>query len=285
MSSKQQISFCKMQGLGNDFMVIDATQESIPLSAQLIQRLSDRHFGIGFDQCLVLSQASDPEADFFYQIYNADGSEVAQCGNGARCVALFIQARGLSDKSTIAVQTQNDILHLTIHPDQTVTVNMGVPDFDPAHIPLISDELADRYPVTIEHQTLEFGAVALGNPHAVLLVEDVKTAAVKPIASHIQSDPRFPKSVNVGFMQIDSPEHIRLRVYERGAGETLACGSGACAAVVIGQRWQQLSQTVAVDLPGGRLSVSWQGEGQPVWMTGPAQIVYEGSVDLTLFND
>jgi len=274
------LEFSKMHGLGNDFMVIDAINQDVELSATQVQALADRHCGVGFDQLLLVEQATRPDADFRYRIYNADGGEVGQCGNGARCFLRFVHDRGLSDQSELCVETQSGLLLLVLEDDGQVTVDMGEPHLLPAAIPFDAAVQAHTYPLEVDGEALEITALSMGNPHAVLLVDTVDTAPVERLGSMIERHPRFPRRVNAGFMQIIDPEHIRLRVYERGAGETRACGSGACAAVVAGRLRDQLAPRVIVSLTGGDLVVKWAGEGHPVYMTGPATQVYRGHIDL-----
>lgn len=274
------IRFSKMHGLGNDFVVIDAIHQPITLSASAIRFIADRHFGIGCDQVLLVEKPVSKQADFKYRIFNADGSEVAQCGNGARCFARFVREKGLSDKDVVRVDTDAGQLVLTLTADGQVSVDMGVPEHDPAHIPLAVAQQSLRYSLDIAGTPVSFYAVSMGNPHAVILVEDVDSAPVASLGPKIENHPAFPQRVNVGFMQVIDNTHIRLRVYERGAAETLACGSGACAAVVAGIAWGLLDNSVSVRLPGGLLEISWQGPGQPVLMKGPAVCVYEGEIDL-----
>lgn len=275
-----QLHFTKMHGIGNDFIVVDATQQPVSLSPESLQALSDRHFGIGFDQCLVLEPAQTPNADFFYRIYNSDGSEVAQCGNGARCIAHYIRTKGLSDKPEIVVDTHKGQLVLRFTQNNDVIVDMGAPLLQPTEIPLVKDEYADTYKTEVAGEEITFAAVSMGNPHAVLAMKDIHSLDIEAIARPLQASPLFPESANIGFMELLAPDHIKLRVYERGAGETLACGSGACAAVVAGILAGKLQENVKVDLPGGRISVSWRGLGQPVYLTGPAEIVFEGVVEI-----
>lgn len=275
-----QIQFTKMHGLGNDFVVIDAVNQSVSLSQDQIRYLADRHFGIGCDQLLLVEPAQSAEVLFNYRIFNADGGEVEQCGNGARCFARFVHDKGLTTETSIPVQTRAGKLILELQKNGQVTVNMGVPVFDPGRIPFVADTEASRYSLELANKPVEIGVVALGNPHAVLQVKDIETAPVASWGPLIESHTRFPQRVNAGFMQVIDQNMIKLRVYERGAGETLACGSGACAAVVVGRRWNLLSENVQVQLTGGTLAVSWQGEGQPVMMTGPAETAFEGSIKL-----
>lgn len=275
-----ELPFTKMHGLGNDFIVIDAFDREINLEPDTIRKLADRHFGIGFDQLLLLSRPATSGADVNYRIFNSDGGEVSQCGNGARCVATFLHDSGRISKPEIVAETNEGILRLYRLDNGLVRVNMGVPRFEPADIPLRSAERQLRYQLTVNQQVLEFNALSMGNPHAVITVPDTETAPVAELGSQIQRESFFPESVNVGFMQVIDAAHIRLRVYERGAGETLACGSGACAAVVAGVLEGQLQADVNVSLRGGDLLVSWGGEGEPVWITGPAMTVFEGHVSI-----
>ncbi len=270
------IPFTKMHGLGNDFAVIDATRRSFDFTPEQIRQMADRHFGIGFDQLLVVTAPSQPEVDFNFRIFNADGSEVDQCGNGARCVGRFVADAGLTDKKIIQLATASARLEVHLEDNNQVKVNMGIPILDPKQIPFIAERQALSYSLQVNDQTVEIGAVSMGNPHAVLKVSDVDTAPVSTWGPVIEQHPNFPKKVNVGFMEVVDRRHIRLRVYERGAGETLACGSGACAAVVVGQLQALLDAPVTVDLAGGRLTIQWQGPGHPVWMSGPTQTVYTG---------
>ncbi|MGB5439525.1 MAG: diaminopimelate epimerase [Gammaproteobacteria bacterium] len=275
-----RLEFTKMHGLGNDFIVIDAINQTVSLTAQQVRRLADRHFGIGCDQLLLVERATSAEADFRYRIYNADGGEVGQCGNGARCFMRFVNEQGLSDKTELRVETAAGPLRLFREDDDQVTVNMGVPRLQPAEIPFDAPGFATRYPLRVTGSELEIAAISMGNPHAVLLVDDVERAPLAQLGPLIESHPRFPDRVNAGFMQIVDRHSIRVRVHERGAGETLACGSGACAAVVAGRLWGRLETRVKVFLNGGELMVSWQGEGEPVMMTGPATTVYQGHIEL-----
>ena len=270
------IHFTKMHGLGNDFVVIDAINQTVNLSTEQICQLADRHFGIGFDQLLLVEKAISDNADFKYRIFNADGSEVAQCGNGARCFARFVHNKKLTDKNEICVDTNAGQLLLCLTEDGLVTVNMGLPRFHPTAIPLAIEEEALIYKVQINGQEYAFAAVSMGNPHAVLRVDDVAVAPVAELGKALESHALFPERANIGFMQIMNRQQIKLRVYERGAAETLACGSGACAAVVCGIAQNLLDNNVEVELPGGKLGIKWLGRGTPVWMTGSASTVFEG---------
>jgi diaminopimelate epimerase len=275
-----QIQFSKMHGLGNDFMVIDNVTQNVFFSKEKIQRLADRNFGIGFDQLLMVEPPYDPDQDFHYRIFNADGSEVAQCGNGARCFARFVKLKGLINRNKINVSTKAGKMVLYLEKDGQVTVNMGKPNFEPSAVPIKANKKENFYLIRAKEQTLFCGAVSMGNPHCVMEVENTETADVETIGPLLESHERFPEGVNVGFMQIIKPDHIRLRVYERGAGETLACGSGACAAVAIGQVQGKLGKDVRVDLPGGSLKIRWQGGDSPLKMTGPAEYVYDGQITI-----
>lgn len=269
-----------MHGLGNDFVIIDAINQDVHLSSDQIRFIAERHTGVGCDQVLLVEQAASPAVDFGYRIYNADGNEVEQCGNGARCFARFVLDKGLTRKNNFKIATKTGIIELKIEQDDQVTVNMGVPCFDPRDIPFEAESRAQSYPIDADGQLLEFGVVSIGNPHAVTLCNDVNTAAVQDIGSLIESHSRFPQRVNVGFMQIIDSTRIKLRVYERGVGETQACGSGACAAVILGHQQGLLKDRVEVELLGGKLQICWNGEHQPVWMTGATTTVYEGNIKL-----
>ena len=270
--------FSKMHGLGNDFMVVDCITQNVFFSQDLIRRLADRHTGVGFDQLLVVEAPYDPETDFHYRIFNADGSEVEQCGNGARCFARFVRLKGLTNKYSISVSTKKGKMILNIEDDDEVTVNMGVPEFEPNKIPFKAKQKEKTYIMRAGDNTLFCGAVSMGNPHVVTVVDDVDTADVETLGPLLESHERFPERVNAGFMQVVDRNNIRLRVYERGAGETQACGSGACGAVAVGILQGLLDENVNVSLPGGELSISWQGPGQPLYMTGPATHVFDGQL-------
>ena len=269
-----------MHGLGNDFVVIDAINQLIALTPEQIRRLSDRHFGIGFDQLLLVEKPVSDNADFKYRIFNADGGEVSQCGNGARCFARFVRDKKLSDKDEIRVDTGSGQLLLRFNEDGLITVNMGIPKHKPTEIPLLAERESLLYNITVNGIEQAFGAVSMGNPHAVLRVNDAESAPVADWGKQLESHAVFPERANIGFMQIIDRQHIKLRVYERGAAETLACGSGACAAVVIGIEQNLLAPEVSVELPGGELQISWSGRGEPVFMTGSAVSVFEGSIRL-----
>lgn len=274
------IRFSKMHGLGNDFMVIDAVAQRVRLNTDTVKRLADRHTGVGFDQLLLVEPPTRPDMDFRYRIYNADGSEVEHCGNGARCFARFVRERRLSVKNEIRVETANGSALLTLLPDRQVEVNMGEPVLRPVEIPFAAEQETAIYQLAVDGQSHDVTAVSMGNPHCVLLVKDVAQAPVKQLGRLIERHARFPQRVNVGFMQVISPSHIHLRVFERGAGETQACGTGACAAVVAGRLRGLLDEQVNVQLTGGKLQISWKGKGYPVLMTGPATTVYEGQIYL-----
>jgi len=273
------INFSKMHGLGNDFMVIDSVSQNQYLSKEQIRKLADRHFGIGFDQLLVVEPPYHPEQDFHYRIFNADGSEVEQCGNGARCFAAFVRQKGLTNKDVITVSTKAGTIVLTIENDDQVTVNMGQPIMAPSEIPFKAKSQERTYLMRVQEQTVMCGVVSMGNPHCVLTVDDVETAPLETLGAAVERHERFPKKVNVGFMQVLDRNAIKLRVYERGVGETLACGTGACAAVVVGQLQGKLDSKVTVSLPGGDLIINWQ-PGQAVMMTGPAVHVFDGQIKL-----
>lgn len=270
--------FSKMHGLGNDFMVVDCITQNVFFSQDLIRRLADRHTGVGFDQLLVVEAPYDPETDFHYRIFNADGSEVEQCGNGARCFARFVRLKGLTNKYSISVSTKKGKMILNIEDDGEVTVNMGVPEFEPNKIPFKAKQKEKTYIMRAGEKTLFCGAVSMGNPHVVTVVDDVDTADVDTLGPLLESHERFPERVNAGFMQVVSRDHIRLRIYERGAGETQACGSGACAAVAVGILQGLLDENVKVSLPGGELRIAWQGPGKPLFMTGPTTHVFDGQL-------
>ena len=273
-----QLKFTKMHGAGNDFVVIDLISQRYRLRPRDVRQLADRHFGVGCDQVLVVEPPGSPAVDFRYRIYNADGGEVEQCGNGARCFARFVRDKKLTSKRNITVETAAGIIQLRVHNRDDVEVDMGVPRWEPVDIPFSAGQRAQSYTLRVEDSTLELGALSMGNPHAVLPVEDVATAAVERLGPLLECHADFPQRVNVGFMQVVSSQEIKLRVFERGVGETLACGTGACAAVVYGISRGWLSNSVTVELPGGKLSISWAGEGQPVVMTGPTAVVFEGTI-------
>lgn len=275
------LKFTKMHGIGNDFMVVNAVTQKVFFSPELIARLADRHFGVGFDQLLVVEPPYDPEVDFHYRIFNADGSEVQMCGNGARCFARFVLDHGLTSKKEISVSTVRGRLKLKVSDDGSVTVNMGTPDFRPSALPFSASEKAKSYSLTLKSgQKIEGGAVSMGNPHFVTFWDDVKGAPVETLGPELEYHQDFPERVNVGFASVTGPHSLDLRVYERGCGETLACGSGACAAVCVAIAQGRVQPgAVSVDLKGGRLKISWDGKsGSPVYLSGPAERVYEGSI-------
>ncbi len=275
-----KLAFSKMHGLGNDFVMIDAVRQDIRLSADQVRWLADRHFGVGCDQLLVVEPAQTPGVDFRYRIFNADGGEVEQCGNGARCFARFVFEQGLSDKREIRVETQKGIITPRLEDDGNVTVDMGVPVLKPADVPFVSDSDAWVQPLDVAGTTVAITAVSMGNPHAVQVVADVDTAPVAEQGPQIEHHPRFPARVNAGFLQVVDEHNVRLRVFERGAGETLACGTGACAAVVAGILRGLVASPVRVATRGGELTIAWSGVGTPVMMTGPAVTVFTGELTL-----
>ena len=275
-----ELQFTKMHGLGNDFVVIDSFAQEIQLTTEQIRFIADRHFGIGCDQLLLLAPSDKEGVDVRYIIYNSDGGEVTQCGNGARCVAAYLRQHDLVNGDEITAETRDSIINMTLQEGDQVRVNMGIPKLAPADIPIESQDYAVQYRLSLSETEISFSAVSMGNPHAVIVVDNVRSAPVLTMGPEVQAQTFFPQGVNVGFMQIIDSGHIKLRVYERGAGETLACGSGACAAVVAGCINSSLNQEIDVELPGGHLMVSWEGEGEPVWMTGPATFVYGGQISL-----
>jgi diaminopimelate epimerase len=281
-----RIDFVKMQGLGNDFLVFDAAAitDNTHLDPELLRALADRHTGVGFDQALMLETARDSVSRVFYRVFNADGSEVEQCGNGARCVAALMYAREPQLGRELILGSRGGIVCARILDDGLVSVDMGVPDFAPRALPMQAEAEASSYTLSVEGREWEIGAVSMGNPHAVLIVPDVRAAPVASLGAAIERHPRFPNRTNVGFMQVLGRNHISLRVFERGVGETLACGTGACAAVAVGRRRGLLDEEVLVDLPGGRARLSWAGADQPIWLTGPATTVFTGSIDLNGFT-
>jgi len=282
-----RIEFLKMQGLGNDFLVFDAPAAAdTHLDSSKLRALADRHTGIGFDQALMLEAPRDAGSRVFYRIFNSDGTEVEQCGNGARCIAALLHARAPALGRDFLMGSPGGVVHARVCDDGLVSVDMGAPNFDPRSLPMDTADgvgtavEAPMYALQVDGADIEIGAVSMGNPHAVLQVSDVKTAPVARFGPSIEHHPRFPKRTNVGFMQIVDRGHIRLRVFERGAGETLACGTGACAAVAVGRRQGILDREVRVDLPGGTATVSWAAAGEHVWLTGPATTVFSGSIDI-----
>ena len=278
--SVMRVSFTKMHGLGNDFVVIDTIAQPIKLTEEHVRFLADRRRGVGCDQVLLVGRPATAGPDFGYRIFNADGGEVEQCGNGVRCFARYVRDRQMTDKDEIVVETMAGIIRPRMAADGAVSVDMGRPRFEPRDIPFLAPAPAVDYSLRVRGKLLTIGAVSMGNPHAVVRVEDVDTAPVTSLGPLIETHERFPRRVNAGFMEVVERAHIRLRVFERGVGETLACGTGACAAVCVGRTWSLLDETVAVDLPGGRLEVRWDGQDGVVWMTGPAEAVFEGEIDL-----
>ena len=274
-----RVEFSKMHGLGNDFMVIDLVSQQVSLGPELIKGLANRNFGVGFDQLLLVEPPEQPDVDFQYRIFNADGSEVEQCGNGVRCFARFVHERGLTRKKLIRVATKSGVVEPEINEHGWVRVNMGAPKVHPTEIPFLADAEAPTYVVDVAGQAIELDVVNMGNPHAVILVDDILTAPVESIGPALESHALFPSRVNVGFMQVLSRNEVCLRVFERGTGETLACGTGACAAVVSGIRRGVLDNDVLVHLQGGDLSISWR-PNDVVWMTGPTATVFEGAIHL-----
>jgi diaminopimelate epimerase len=275
-----RIAFTKMHALGNDFAVFDAPGGQAPLASGQLRSLADRHTGIGFDQALVLEPPRRAATDVFYRIFNADGREVEQCGNGARCIAALLAARGAARSGALMLDSPAGRIEAQVRPDGQVSVNMGPVRFDPAALPFEAPSEADHYPLEVEGETVQIGAVSIGNPHAVLTVESAESAPVARLGPAIEHHHRFPNRVNVGFMEVRDRAHVRLRVYERGVGETLACGTGACAAVAVGRRWGLLDPEVRISARGGELGVRWGGPGEPIWLTGPAQFAFQGHIDL-----
>ena len=272
------LKFTKMHGTGNDFVVLDGVRQHVYLSTEQMRLLADRHFGVGCDQILLVEKAHDSSADFRYRIFNADGGEVEQCGNGARCFVRFVHEQKLTNKTEIVVETQNGLIRPRLESDGRVTVNMGSPVFDPARLPFIDGLGEVSEPLEVEGRTLTISAISMGNPHAVQVVDDVGAVDLERMGPLIEHHPRFPKRVNAGFMQVMDRKHIRLRVYERGSGETMSCGTGACAAVVAGIRRGLLDSPVTVATHGGTLNIAW--EGGTVSMTGPAISVFAGEINL-----
>jgi diaminopimelate epimerase len=274
------MKFTKMHGLGNDFVVIDAVTQNVHVTAAMAKRLSDRHLGIGCDQVLVVEPPSDKTLDFDYKIFNSDGGEVGQCGNGARCLARFIRDRRLSGKETVQVKTMNRVISLTINKDKLVSVDMGIPGLEPSDVPFVESTRSSVYAININNEQFDIAAISMGNPHAVLFVDNLDRAPVNVIGQELQSHDKFPKQVNVGFAQIINRQHLKLRVYERGVGETRACGTGACAAAVAAIQQGLMDSAVRVELTGGDLHINWPGEGQPLIMTGSAVTSYQGHIKI-----
>jgi diaminopimelate epimerase len=280
-----RLEFTKMHGLGNDFLMLDLVTQRVRLDEALIRRLSDRHFGVGFDQLLVVEPPHQPDVDFRYRIFNADGSEVSQCGNGARCFARFVRDRRLTRKDTLRVETASGIITLQIDSQGWVTVDMGPPRLEPSAIPFVADNAALDYRIEVDGELYQIAAVSMGNPHAILRVDDVDSAPVATLGPRLESHPRFPERVNVGFMQVINRQEIKLRVYERGTGETLACGTGACAAAVAAMRWGLVDRDIKVHLPGGPLRIRWSHDNASVLMTGPTARVFDGTLRVNDVND
>ncbi len=275
-----KLQFSKMHGLGNDFLVFDAIHQKVQLSTQQLRFLADRRFGVGCDQVLLVEPSRSEDTDFYYRIFNADGAEVEQCGNGARCFARFVRDKGLSCQDMIRVGTASGTIELFLQEDGQVRVNMAAPELQPRAIPFIAEQQQAVYDIVVSGKSWQISAVSMGNPHAVLVVDDVEQAPVDTLGPALEQHERFPQRVNAGFMAVHSPTEIDLRVYERGTGETLACGSGACAAVVAGRLRGLLEEQVKVHLHGGDLVVSWAGGQSPVWMSGPAIGIFEGTIAL-----
>lgn len=280
-----KLHFTKMHGIGNDFIVLDHTKSPFQLTQEIIQSLSHRQLGIGFDQLLVVENTTLKDVDFKYRIFNQDGGEVEQCGNGARCFYRFVKDKHLTKKESIHVETKSGVITLTEDHEHMIEVNMGEPIFNPKLIPFISDTEKNEYSISIDlpnqKEMINVAVLSMGNPHAVITVEDIDKAPVETLGAYLESHPLFPKRVNVGFMTIVTPHHVRLRVFERGVGETLACGTGACAAVVSGIKRDLLISPVKVDMPGGSLSIDWKGDKNSVMMKGPAVTLFEGDIEIT----
>ncbi len=280
-----KLHFTKMHGIGNDFIVLDHTKSPFQLTQEIIQSLSHRQLGIGFDQLLVVENTTLKDVDFKYRIFNQDGGEVEQCGNGARCFYRFVKDKHLTKKESIRVETKSGVITLTEDHEDMIEVNMGEPIFNPKLIPFISDTEKNEYSISIDlpnqKEMINVAVLSMGNPHAVITVEDIDKAPVETLGAYLESHPLFPKRVNVGFMTIVTPHHVRLRVFERGVGETLACGTGACAAVVSGIKRDLLISPVKVDMPGGSLSIDWKGDKNSVMMKGPAVTLFEGDIEIT----
>ncbi|MGV7235301.1 MAG: diaminopimelate epimerase [Nitrosomonadaceae bacterium] len=271
--------FTKMHGLGNDFVLIDCVNQSVQLSPEQLRYLANRRLGIGCDQILLVEKAKS-NADFRYRIFNSDGSEVEQCGNGARCFVRYVYDQGMTQKKEIRVETLGGIIVPRLETNGEVTVNMGIPKFEPQEIPFIAEERMLTYLLDVSKKQIEFSILSMGNPHAVQIVEDINHSSILAEGTLIENHSRFPQHVNAGYMQVVNREHINLRVYERGVGETLSCGTGACAAVVAGITRGLLDSTVRVSTIGGNLSICWEGGNNPVWMTGPAISVFDGEIEL-----
>tara|TARA_B100001142_G_scaffold239379_1_gene238118 strand:- start:314 stop:1123 length:810 start_codon:yes stop_codon:yes gene_type:complete len=269
-----------MQGIGNDFVLIDSFSEPLVLTTEQIKYIANRNFGVGCDQVLLLEPPKDDESDVYYRIFNSDGSEVSQCGNGARCSAIYLYDKGLVKKQKMIAETKSGKLVLKINKDNSVTVNMGIPKFEPKDIPINYEKKMKNYSLRLNSENIEFGAVSIGNPHAIIFVDDIELTSIEKIAIKIQQDKIFPEGVNVSFVQILDRKKIKLRVFERGVGETLSCGSGACASVVVASQRGGLEENVEAELRGGVLKLSWAGEGKPIFMNGPVSTVYDGEIEL-----
>jgi diaminopimelate epimerase len=280
LESRMRLKFTKMQGQGNDFVMFDGIRQSVRLSLAQLRHIADRHFGIGCDQILLVERPTRADADFRYRIFNADGGEVEQCGNGARCFARFVLDQGLTGKRRIRVETASGIIEPQVGENGMITVDMGAPRFEPRDVPFLAPQRASTYSIEVDGAMRELSVLSMGNPHAVQRVEDTELAPVMTEGPRIEHHPAFPARVNAGFMQVLDRDHIRLRVYERGAGETLACGTGACAAAVAGIQRGWLDHEVQVQTRGGQLAIRWDGEGEPVYMTGEATTVFTGEIDL-----
>lgn len=276
--NNKKVKFTKMQALGNDFMLINAITQDFNLSKQIIRNLSHRNFGVGFDQLLIIEKSKKSNIDFFYRIFNANGNEVSQCGNGVRCFALFVYLKKLIHKKNISIETSKQYMHCKILDKNNVLVNMGYPNFLPKNIPFLSNKISKYYSLYLRNQIIYFGVVSFGNPHCVIIVNDINNSKINVLGPLLENHSLFPEHVNVGFMQILKNNHIKLRVYERGVGETYACGSGACAAVAVGINQNLLVSKVKVDLLGGSLTIFWKGDGNFLYMSGPAVHVYDGSI-------
>jgi diaminopimelate epimerase len=275
-----RVAFTKMHGVGNDFVVFDAPVEAALLEPASLRRLADRRTGIGFDQALLLESPRRPDTAVYYRVFNADGDEVEQCGNGARCIAALLHRRGRTRAGGVRLESPAGVVEARVNGGGGVSVDMGVPDFDPASLPFTAGREADTYPLEVAGATLGIGAVSLGNPHAVLVVDSVAAAPVASLGPAIERHPRFPRRVNAGFLEIVDRTHLRLRVYERGAGETLSCGTGACAAAAIARRRGLIEAQVRIEVRGGELRVNWAGPGEHIWLSGPAQVSFEGQVEV-----
>nr|WP_246075863.1 diaminopimelate epimerase [Aliikangiella marina] len=274
------MSFAKMHGLGNDFMVVDGVSQQVYFTEGQVRKLADRHRGVGFDQLLLIEPPQQPDVDFHYRIFNADGKEVEQCGNGARCLARFVRTMGLTWKHKIRVSTMRGLMNLQIMRNGLVSVDMGVPQLAPDTIPMRYAQQDIRYSVNLDGVSYEFGAVSMGNPHCVITVDDVEKAEVDRIGGALTQHNLFPEGANIGFMQKIAHDEVRLRVFERGVGETQACGTGACAAAVVARLQHNMNQKIRVYLPGGHLHIDWPGDGESLKMMGPAELVYQGYIDL-----